>query len=357
MIPISITKVNTSRISEFDQDNIQFGRIYTDHMFVCDYENGEWKNARIEPYKPFNLSPATSALHYGQAIFEGMKAFSNTSGEVSLFRPRDNARRLNISAERMMMPSLPEEIFMEGLTQLIQIDSNWVPNSPGSALYIRPYMFATDAYIGVKPSDNYTFCIFCCPVGPYYSKALKVKIEETYSRAVRGGTGFAKCAGNYAASLKPTVAAQKEGFDQILWTDAIEHKYLEETGTTNVFLVINGQIVTPEKSDTLLAGITRDSAIQTAKDLGIGITERKITVDELVDAQKNGSLEEIFITGTAATILNIDEFGYRGERFTVPVATEGSISARIKQKMMEIRNGMCEDIHQWRASIPLGESV
>ncbi len=351
MIPISITKNTASRISTFDQNNIAFGKIYTDHMFVCDYEDGTWKNARIQPFEAFQLNPATSALHYGQAIFEGMKAFSNEKGEISLFRPRDNARRLNVSAERMMMPSFPEDVFMEGLTKLIEIDSKWVPNVPNSALYIRPYMFATDAYIGVKPSDSYTFCIFCCPVGPYYNKALKVKIEQDYSRAVRGGTGYAKCAGNYAAALKPTALAQKEGFDQILWTDAIEHKYIEETGTTNIFLVFNGKIVTPEKSDTLLQGITRDSVIQISKDMGLNVEERKISVDELVEAQKNGTLDEIFISGTAAAILNIDEFGFKGERFAVSADGPNKISARIKQHLLKIREGSINDMHEWRLTI------
>jgi len=348
MIPISINKVINSRISEFDPNNIAFGKLYTDHMFVCEYEGGEWKNARIEAFKPFELSPATSALHYGQAIFEGMKAFANDKGEVSTFRPMDNAKRLNISADRMMMPSFPEDLFMEALSKLIEIEANWVPSVAGSSLYIRPYMFATDAFIGVKPSDNYKFCIFCCPVGPYYSKALKVKVEENYSRAVKGGTGFAKCAGNYAAALKPTVAAQKEGFDQILWTDAMEHKYLEETGTTNIFLVLDGKLVTPEKSDTLLAGITRDSTIQIAKDLGMDVTERKISINEIVQCQENGSLEEIFITGTAATILNIEEFGYKGQRYLVPIQETGSFSYKIKTRLMDIRNGDAKDTHGWR---------
>jgi branched-chain amino acid aminotransferase len=240
---------------------------------------------------------------------------------------------------------------MEGLTKLIEIDSKWVPNVPNSALYIRPYMFATDAYIGVKPSDNYTFCIFCCPVGPYYNKALKVKIEQNYSRAVRGGTGYAKCAGNYAAALKPTALAQSEGFDQILWTDAIEHKYIEETGTTNIFLVFNGKIVTPEKSDTLLQGITRDSVIQIAKDMGLDLEERKISVDELVEGQKNGTLDEIFISGTAAAILNIDEFGFKSERFAVSADGPNKISARIKQHLFEIREGSISDMHEWRLKI------
>ena len=348
MIPISITKISESRISQFDQTNIQFGKVYTDHMFVVDYSNSKWDNPRIIPYQPFSLSPATSALHYGQAIFEGMKAFKNGKGEISLFRPTDNAKRLNISADRMMMPSIPEDIFMEGLLELLKLDQEWVPDTKGSALYIRPYMFATDAFIGVKPSENYTFCIFCSPVGPYYTNPLSVKIEDVYSRAVKGGTGFAKCAGNYAASLKPTWIAQSEGYDQILWTDALEHKYIEETGTTNIFFDINGKLVTPSKSDTLLAGITRDSVIKIAHSLNMPIEERKITVDELITAAKDGTLREAFISGTAATILNIKAIGYQGTKFEIDSENPNRLSEKIKNHLLQLRSGDIEDKWGWR---------
>ena len=235
---ISIEKVKNSRIAEFDTENIGFGKIFADHMFISDWDGEAWINHRIVPYGPFSLSPATSAIHYGQSIFEGMKAFASIQNnhDVILFRPEENAKRFNRSARRMAMPEIPQELFIKSLTTLIDIDRNWVPRTEGGSLYIRPFMFATDDFIGVKPSNKYTYAVFCCPVGPYYSKPLRVKVEEEFSRAAPGGVGFTKCAGNYAASLLPTALAQDEGYDQVLWTDPITHTLVEETGTTNFFV-------------------------------------------------------------------------------------------------------------------------
>ncbi len=348
MIPIAITKINQSRFSEFDPNNIIFGKIYSDHMFVCDFKNGEWTDARIEPYSEFALSPATSALHYGQSIFEGLKAFCNEQNQVALFRPMDNAKRLNRSASRMVMPHLPEEIFMQGLISLLQIDEKWVPSMPGSSLYIRPYMFATDAYVGVKPSETFRFCIITSPVGPYYSKPLAVKVEQEYCRAVKGGTGNAKCAGNYAAAMLPTLKAMEQGYDQILWTDGIEHKYIEETGTTNVFIVKEGEIITPALTDSLLDGITRDSVIKLANSMNYKVAEKAITVDELETGLQNKQITEIFISGTAATILNIYKVGIGSTNYELAVNEDTSIASKLKNALLAIRMGSANDDFNWR---------
>ncbi len=344
---ITIEKVKESRISQFDPQNIGFGKLFTDHMFVADFKNGEWCDLRIVPYAPFSLSPATSAIHYGQSIFEGMKAFARDghAQEIGLFRYRDNARRLNQSARRMAMPELPEDLFSEALFTLLNIDRNWVPRTEGGALYIRPYMFATDDFIGVKPSENYRFAIFCCPVGPYYNKALKVKVEEEYSRAAPGGVGFTKCAGNYAAALYPTALAQKEGYDQILWTDPLEHKFVEETGTTNFFAVFENEVITPSLTQTLLAGITRDSVIQVLKKLGHTVHERPLTVDELI--ARKSEIKELFITGTAATLINLDGFGYRGDYHCVYDDTKIDVSQEVKHYLDGLKTGKISDSFHW----------
>ncbi len=350
---IKVEKLKESRISQFDPKNIGFGKLFTDHMFVCDYEGGEWKDFRIVPYGPFQLSPATSALHYGQAIFEGMKAFASIKNEhdICLFRPLDNAKRLNISAERMAMPILPESIFMQGLHALLDLDRQWIPREEGGALYMRPYMFATDDFIGVKPSERYTFAIFCCPVGPYYNKALRVKVEEEYSRAAPGGVGFTKCAGNYGASLYPTAQAQKEGYDQILWTDPIEHKWIEETGTTNFFAVINDTIVTPALTQTLLAGITRNSVIKSLKHLGYKVEERPLSIDEIVTAHQNHEIKELFITGTAATLMNLDGFAHRGTYHEVLSNGDNQISKTVKQFLDDLKVQRIDDPFGWLSCI------
>lgn len=347
---ITVNRTEKSRISEFDTSNIGFGKIFTDHMLVADYDNGHWSAASIVPYKPMPLSPATSALHYGQAIFEGMKAFRH-GDEVYLFRPQDNWKRLNKSAARMVMPEVPESLFMEGLRVLIDTDRQWVPDAAGASLYIRPFMFATDDYIGVKPSDRYRFVIFCCPVGPYYSKPLKVKIEDHYSRSAPGGTGSAKCAGNYAAALLATRNAQNEGFDQVLWTDAINHELVEETGTTNFFAVYENKVVTPVLDETLLAGITRDSVIKLLVDMGVQVEERKYTVTELKSDLRSGLIRELFITGTAATLINIESFGHQGEIFDAFEQGNRDLSVRVKSRLDDIKKGIAEDKFNWRVPV------
>lgn len=344
---IKVENVNESRISQFDPENIGFGKIFTDHMFVADFKNGEWTDLRIVPYGPFSLSPATSAIHYGQAIFEGLKAFARAESttEITLFRPAENAKRFNRSAIRMAMPEVPEDLFLQALNDLLDIDRAWVPRTPGGALYVRPYMFATDDFIGVKPSDTYRFAIFCCPVGPYYNKALRVKVEEDFSRAAPGGVGFTKCAGNYGAALYPTALAQKEGYDQILWTDPINHEFVEETGTTNFFAVFENEIVTPSLTQSLLAGITRDSVIIALKHLGYSLSERPLSVKELID--RHTEIKELFITGTAATLINLDGFGFRGTYYTVYDETKIDTSQKVKKFLDTLKLGRVSDPFNW----------
>jgi len=347
-MPHNITIRNTefSRISEVDFNHVVFGKVFSDHMFLADWNGKEWTAARIEPYANLSLSPATSAIHYGQTIFEGMKAFRN-GDDVLLFRPRDNWRRLNISAERMVMPEVPESLFMEGLKTLLSLDKSWVPSSEGSALYIRPFMFATDDFIGVRPSEKYCFCIFTCPVGPYYSKPLRIKVEEKYSRAAQGGVGFTKCAGNYGAAMYPTKLAQAEGYDQVLWTDPSTHTLVEETGTTNFFTVTSNSVITPNLHETMLAGITRDSVIQILKKENIEVEERPLSVSELKSLHSAGSLKELFITGTAATLINIEGFAHQGLYFDVIQTGNTNISDMLRSRLNGIRHGNLADSFGW----------
>ncbi|MFC5272228.1 branched-chain amino acid aminotransferase [Adhaeribacter terreus] len=348
---ININKTPQSRISELDYNNIEFGKIFADHMLMVDFVDGEWQTPQILPYGDLSLSPATSALHYGQAIFEGMKAYKNADGEVLMFRPMDNARRLNLSAERMCMPTIPEEIFMQGLTELLKLDAEWVPPTKGCALYIRPFMFATDAFVGVRPSATYKFMIFCCPVGGYYANPLRVKIETEYTRSVEGGAGFAKAAGNYGASMLPSKLAQQQGYHQLIWTDGKEHKFLEESGTMNLMFVIDGKLITPALSTSILAGITRDSVLQLARDFGMTVEERKISADEIIEAHANGTLEEAFGCGTAAVIAPIIAIGYEGKDYELPAVETRKFSNKVSVELDKIKTGEAPDTHNWMMKI------
>jgi branched-chain amino acid aminotransferase len=345
---IEVTKTKHSHLSEIDQTKLGFGTYFSDHIFVSNYAKGQWKNPRIIPFANFEVSPCMSALHYGQSIFEGMKAYRYDNGDIYMFRPLENFKRFNQSAERMAMPTIPEDVFMEGLVQLIRTDKNWVPSGKGCSLYIRPVAFATEAHIGVKISDTYDFMIITSPVGLYYSQPVKVLVETHFTRAVPGGVGFAKTSGNYGRSHLPTKLAKEKGYDQIIWTDGYSHKYLEESGTMNLMCVINDTLITPELHDTILNGITRKSVITLAReDLGIKVEERKITVDELVDAHDKGKLQEMFGAGTAATIAPISLFGYNGKDYTLPSTNEKSIGNRIKKELDGIRSGKIADKHNW----------
>lgn len=346
-LQIKITKTSSPRLASTEFQDIAFGKTFTDHMFVADFEDGEWKNLQILPYGPIAMSPAISALHYGQAIFEGMKAYRLPDGEISVFRADKNFERFNISADRIAMPTVPEEVFMQGISTLLNIDKGWVPTQENYALYLRPVMFATDASLGVKASETYKFVILASPTGPYYTKALKVKIETKYTRANEGGVGYAKTAGNYARSLYPFAEAQKEGFDQLLWTDSATHSLIEESGAANVMFVLNGKLITAAVSETILNGVTRDTIITLAKDKGITVEERKVTIAEIIEGAKNGSLTEAFAVGTAATVTQIGEIGYNGELYTLSDPSTRTISTSIAKELNDIRNGLAEDRFNW----------
>jgi branched-chain amino acid aminotransferase len=343
----NITRAEISKLNETLLKNLPFGKYFTDHMLEVDYEDGEWKTVEIKPYQPLLLSPSVAALHYGQAIFEGIKAYRYQNGETVIFRPLDNFKRFNISAERMEMPTIPEEIFMEGMRQLIALDKNWIPQKDDHSLYIRPLMFSCDEMIGVKPSEKYKFLIILSPTGPYYSAPMKICVEEKYTRAAPGGVGFAKNAGNYGAAMYPTAEAKRKGYDQVLWTDTFEHKYVQECGTMNVFFIIGGTAYTPGLEEgTILSGVTRESVITLLKETGLSVDERSLSIHEIVDAYKAGNLHEAFGTGTAATISMIKELSYKDfvMRFDVD---NWKVAPQIKQRMTDIKLGNAPDIYNW----------
>lgn len=344
---ISIIKAERSKLQDMNFDNLPFGRFFTDHMLEADYEGGEWKNIEIKPYQPLLLNPSVTALHYGQAIFEGIKAYKDSNGNPYIFRPYDNYRRFNISAERMQMPEIPEELFMEGLRQLISLDKNWIPQKHDYSLYIRPFMFASDEVIGVKPSEKYKFLIILSPTGPYYSAPMRIYVEEKYVRAVEGGVGYAKAAGNYGASMYATAQAKKKGYDQILWTDAYEHKYVQECGMMNVFFIIGNKAITPDLTHgTILDGVTRQSTITLLKEMGYNIEERPLGIDEIIEAYKAGLLHEVFGTGTAATISLIKELRYKDFEMKFDVE-KWKAGPTVKTWLIDIREGKREDKYGW----------
>jgi len=344
---IQIQRTSSSRINQVDWNNLPFGKVFSDHMFVMDYKDGHWHNPQIQPYGDLSMSPATSVLHYGQSCFEGMKAHKNEEGEVLLFRPYENASRFNISAERMCMPTIPEEFFVEALKSLLELDREWVPNMEGYSLYIRPFLIATDPYVGIRPSETYKFIIFTCPVGAYYSSAVPVKIETEYTRAVKGGTGFAKAAGNYAAALYPAKLGQDQGYTQLIWTDAEEHKYIEEAGTMNILFMIGDKLITPESSDTILDGLTRRSVLDIANEWGLIVEERRISVDEIISSFENGTIKEAFGAGTAATIAPISLISYQGQDYMLPERNESDFSNKVLTYLNNYKKGKVEDKFNW----------
>lgn len=344
---ISITKTKRSKLLDINLENIPFGKYFTDHMLVADYINDSWTNLEIKPFQPLLMEPSLVALHYGQAIFEGMKAYKDRQGNAFIFRPQDNFQRFNTSAVRMCMPEVSEEIFMEGLRQLIEIDKDWIPAKENHSLYIRPLMFASDVTLGVKPSDTYKFIIMLSPTGPYYAEPMKIAVEEKYTRAAPGGVGFSKNAGNYGGSMMAAAIARQAGYDQVLWTDAFEHKWLQEVGMMNVFFVINGVVVTPSLSDgCILAGVTRSSAITLLQEMGLKVEERKINIEELMAAHKKGVLEEAFGTGTAATIAMIKELKYKDEIMQFDL-NQWKTAPLLKKWITDIREGRREDKYGW----------
>jgi branched-chain amino acid aminotransferase len=343
----NITRVQRSKLKDISLDNIPFGKYFTDHMLEVDYENGEWKTPEIKPYQALQLDPSLAALHYGQAIFEGVKAYKDEEGNPNIFRPFDNMRRFNLSAERMQMPTVPEEIFIEGMRLLIDIDRDWIPAKENHSLYIRPFMFSSDEAIGVRPSEKYKFLIILSPTGPYYANPMRIYVEEKYVRAVEGGYGFAKAAGNYGGALLASAEAHKKGYDQVLWMDAFEHKYVQECGTMNVFFIIGNIAITPGlESGTILAGVTRDSTITLLKEQGFQVEERQLGIDEIMRAYEAGTLKEIFGTGTAATISLIRELKYKDYIMKFNVDT-WSIAPTVKQRMDAIKYGKEPDTYGW----------
>jgi len=343
----NVTRTESSKLHSLTLEDMPFGKYFTDHMLEVDYKDGEWKTVEIKPYQPILLSPSLAALHYGQAIFEGVKAFKNPEGKVQIFRPYENFKRFNISAERMEMPKIPEEIFIGGMKQLVKLDENWIPAKQDHALYIRPLMFGIDEMIGVRPGEEYKFIIILSPTGPYHSSPMRIYVEEKYVRAVPGGVGYAKTAGNYAAAMYATAEAKKNGFDQVLWTDAFEHKYVQECGMMNIFFIIGNKAITPDLNEgTILAGVTRESVIQLLQELGFTIEERKISIDEIVAAYKEKTLLEVFGTGTAATISLIKELRYKDFVMNFDV-DKWKIAPEMKNRLSAIKEGREDDRYNW----------
>jgi branched-chain amino acid aminotransferase len=347
---LHIEKANTSRIKDVDFDNLVFGKTFTDHMFECEYKDGAWQIPTIKTYGPMMMSPAAKVFHYGQAVFEGMKAYKDDKDDIFLFRPDENIERINKSSKRMAIPEFPKEVFLEALHTLVNMDKDWIQKGEGNSLYLRPFAIATEVGVSASPSTEYKFMILMAPVQAYYKGAVKVLIAEKFSRSADGGVGAAKAAGNYGAQFYPTSLAQEKGFQQIIWTDSNEHKYLEEAGTMNVFFRINDTLITAPVSDRILDGVTRKSILDIAKHNGITTDIRKITVDELIASAKEGSLKEIFGAGTAAVVSFISHFGYQEEVYELPEVKD-SYAIAFKKQLMDIQYNKSEDPFGWRVKI------
>jgi branched-chain amino acid aminotransferase len=342
---IKVTKTSDSKVGQIDFDNIPLGRTFTDHMFICEYKNGEWQNPQVAPLALIPTHPAAMALHYGQAIFEGMKATLDPSGTPMLFRPYKNAERLNFSARRLGMPQFPEDLFVEGLKTLLQTEKAWIPSKKGSALYLRPFMYADEPFIGMRAATSYKFIIIASPAGPFFSKPIKLFAEPNYIRAANGGTGEAKAAGNYAAAIRPTELAKSKGYDQVLWLDAIEHTYIQEVGTMNIFFKIDGVFYTPALDGAILNGITRLSVIDLLKQKGYELIERKLSIVELFEAAKKGLLQEAFGTGTAVGIAFIEQIGWKDQ--TIELTTKRPVSEWVNNELNLIKTGEIKDTFNW----------
>jgi branched-chain amino acid aminotransferase len=347
---MKIKKIESSRINSVDFENLNFGAVFSDHMFTCDYVDGNWINPEIIPYQPISVSPASRVFHYGQACFEGMKAFKDDNNDVWLFRPTENYNRIIKSSERLAMPKFPKELFFEGLNALLKMDAQWIKTGLGNSLYIRPFIFASEGTINATEACEYKFMIICAPASSYYSGDVKVKIEKSFSRAAKGGVGYAKAAGNYAAQFYPTRLAIDEGYQQIIWTDSSTHQFIEEAGTMNLFFRIGNKLLTAPTSDSILDGITRKSLIQIAKDKGINVEVRPIKVDELIDAANSGTLIEIFGSGTAVVVLPIIGFGFENKKFDLP-KVENSWASILKNELNGIQYNLIDDPYNWTVKI------
>lgn len=347
---LKINKVSESKIGQVDFENLNFGKIFTDHMFVCDYVNGEWQTPEIVPYGPLTMEPSARVFHYGQAVFEGMKAYKDDNGDTFLFRPDENFKRINISAERLAIPEFPEDYFFEGLNTLLKLDNEWIKPGYGNSLYIRPFVIATQASVSASEADEYKFMIICSPAQSYYSGDVSVLIAEKFSRSANGGFGYAKAAGNYAGQFYPTKLAQEQGYQQVIWTDASTHEYMEEAGTMNVFFRVNDTLLTAPVSDRILDGVTRKSLITIAEKEGIKVDVRPVKVSEIVEAAKNGNLKEVFGAGTAAVVSPVKAFGYKGEHYEI-AKQENSYASYFKKALMDIQYNKTEDTFGWRYKV------
>lgn len=346
-----IELTNHSSLDSIDFDHLTFGSVFSDHMIEIDYVDGAWQTPKVRPYQKLSFAPSMVALHYGQTIFEGLKAYKDQKGNILTFRPEEHARRINESSVRLCMPQLPEETFLSCLKKLLEIDKDWIPEGKGKSLYIRPIMFATDEMLGVVPSNTYKFLIFTSPVAQYYAGDVKVMVEENYVRAAEGGTGYIKMGGNYSASLLPAKRALENGYQQILWTDSHEHKYVEEIGTMNVMFQIGDTIITPKLTTSILSGITRKSVIELAKRWGYNIEERRISVEELIEAHQKGLLLDAFGTGTAATITHITMIGYKGKDYIIPEDSPREFSTKAQDYLVDLKTGEAEDFMRWMTKI------
>ncbi len=349
---LSTMKIKKVQISNLDKTTLngrKFGSTFTDHMFICKYKNGKWQKPRIKPYKDLKLAPSARVFHYGQAVFEGMKAYKDTEDQIWLFRPEENQKRINASAKRMAMPVFPKELFFEGLETLLRLEKDWIPTAEGNSLYIRPFMIASGNGIFAAPSEEYTFMIICSPSGKYYSKDVEVVIAERFSRAANGGVGAAKAAGNYGAQFYPTQLAIEQGYDQIIWTDST-HKFLEEAGTMNIFFRINDTLITAPTSERILDGVTRKSIIAIAENEGIKVEERRISIDEIEKAATNGTLKEMFGAGTAAVVTAITHFSHKGIDYKISDVAD-RYSKRFKKILTDIQQNKSEDIFGWRYKV------
>jgi branched-chain amino acid aminotransferase len=348
---IRIRKISQSKIDEVDFNDLVFGKHISDHMLVCDYNNGAWQEPQIVPFTNLSLRPDALAFHYGQTVFEGMKAFRMEDDRINIFRIDKHCNRFVRSLERMCMAVPPKEIFEEGLKQLVNLDKDWVPRHNDHALYLRPFVIATENCLGVKVSEEYRFIIFTSPVPTSFARPIKLKVETEYVRAARGGTGFTKCGGNYGGAFYPTHLARQQGYDQVLWTDATENKFIEESGMMNIMFAIDDALITPPLSDTILDGVTRDSLVTLAHDLGIKTEERKISVDELENSFSGNAITEAFGVGTAAVVAPVKTINIHDTDFHLPEYSHDTISAKLKQKLENIRRGREEDVHNWNCII------